>query len=79
MPDIVPAWMWKDPYEIIDRLMSLHPGALFTEVWIDGERAPLRRVLTLPPGAQRFDRDRYYTQARRFHVKQIMTKRGIAR
>ena len=60
MSDIVEAWLWRDPGEIIE-------GLLRRSARLDrrGETISLR----LP---DRRPRDRYYTQARRLHLKQLM-------
>lgn len=60
MADIVEAWMWRPPGEIIDRLMAR------------SERTERRgETLSIKP-PERQTRDRYYTQARRLHVQQLM-------
>lgn len=64
MSDIVEAWKWRPPGEIIERLL--------------GEAARSERrgeaVSARVPDHQ--ERDRYYTQARRLHVKQLMKGRA---
>lgn len=60
MADIVPAWMWRDPEEIIEGLLAL------------SSRSSPRLTIGMPAAVPRVDRDRYYTQARRLHVKQLM-------
>ena len=68
MADIVETWMWRDPEEIIERLLAR------------SGRASMRPVITLAQeaarGARGGARDRYYTMARRCHVKQLMRGRG---
>jgi hypothetical protein len=54
-PAVCPAWMYRDPAEIVDDL--LRAGA---------------KVQACAPAEPCRQRDRYYTQARRFHVKQLM-------
>lgn len=53
MKDIVPAWMWKDPGEIIEGLLRLSAPR------------PTVRVET----CARQGRDRYYRMARRLSVR----------
>ena len=60
MSDIVEAWLWRDPGEIIERLQ---------------QRTARRRDGVAAPAIPRPARDRYYTQARRVHVKNIMRRR----
>lgn len=55
-PSIAPVWMYRDPAEIADGLLRAS-----TKVQACAPASPC------PP-----PRDRYYTQARRFHVKQLM-------
>jgi hypothetical protein len=64
MPDIVPAWMWRDPGEIIEQLLE------------HSAREAARPVLTLATGEAglRQPRDRYYRAWRRCHVKQLMRR-----
>ena len=64
MSDIVEAWMWRDPGEIIDDLLRRS-----ARIERRGEAISMRVV------EQRPERDRYYTQARRLHVKQLMRVR----
>lgn len=62
--DIVEAWKWRPAGEIIERLL--------------GESARTERrgeAISLRP-TEHPQRDRYYTQARRLHVKQLMKERG---
>jgi hypothetical protein len=61
MADIVEAWMWRNPEEIIERL-------LVNSARQDAPR-PVIHV------AARENRDRYYTRARRHRVKQLMKGR----
>lgn len=63
MSDIVPAWMWRDPGEIIETLLQISARSE-------------RRGEAISTRPQRPDRDRYYTQARRLHVKQLMKGRA---
>ena len=60
--DIVEAWKWRDPGEMIERLLR------------DSERlarGPTREKLSLNVVVV-VVRDRYYTLARKCHVKQLM-------
>ena len=59
MSDIVERWLWDPPGDIIERLVAR------------SERS-LGRGGTISVGVARQPRDRYYTQARRLHVKQAM-------
>lgn len=59
-PDICERWKWCDPQEIVDRLIAI---ANRTER--RGEAISWRVVVPVA-------RDRYYTQAKRLHVKQLM-------
>jgi len=64
MTDIVEAWKWQAPGDIIERLL--------------GESARTERrgeAISAKPG-EHPPRDRYYTQARRLRVKQLMRGRG---
>lgn len=67
-PDIVEAWKWRDPGEQIERLLR------------ESERVE-QRILTLAHATTiaplnvdlpESRRDRYYTQARKLHVKQTL-------
>jgi hypothetical protein len=58
-PAIAPAWMYRDPAEIADALL----------------RAGSRVQTPAPAACPDTVRDRYYTAARRFHVKQVMKGR----
>lgn len=60
MADIVPSWMWQSPGDIIERLVGVSSRSARR-----GEAISLRVVVHTP-------RDRYYTQAKRLHVKQLM-------
>lgn len=63
MSDIVEAWLWQPPGDIIERLL---------------QRSAAREQRIVPVAIQvpeRRPRDRYYTQARRLHVRQIMRER----
>ncbi|HJT63096.1 MAG TPA: hypothetical protein VJ797_15610 [Burkholderiales bacterium] len=64
-PPVVEAWLYGDPAEIGD--------ALVARLQRDTLRAS--RVRTCAPQCVRVPRDRYYTQARRLHVKQLMRGR----
>jgi hypothetical protein len=66
MADIVPAWMWRDPGEIIDELLSRSARQAARAQGLDVGRAD---------SVSRPQRDRYYTQARRVHLQQIMRGR----
>lgn len=60
MSDIVESWMWRPPdAEMMDRLLARAP------------RNNNREAVPVRPPAPAI-RDRYYTQARRLHVKQLM-------
>ena len=63
MSDIVERWMWGPPGEIIERLV-----ARTEHVEQRGEALSIRPIQPA--------RDRYYTQARRLHVKQLMKGRA---
>ena len=63
MADIVPAWMWRSPGEIIDRLVAR------------SERTERRGEAISVRVVEHPARDAYYTQARRLHVKQLMKGR----
>lgn len=56
--DPCPRWMWRDPEEIIERLIAI------------SERVPT--VRTVAHQVSQCAKDRYYVQARRVHVKQLM-------
>ena len=60
MSDIVEAWLWRPPGDIIERLMARSERC--------GRRG--EALLTREPDHQ--PHDRYYTQARRLRVKQAM-------
>jgi hypothetical protein len=60
MADIVERWMWRAPGEIIERLVA-RSGRCEQRGEAVSTRAPSHTT-----------RDRYYTQARRLHVKQLM-------
>lgn len=59
-PRIAEAWMYRDPQDIVDGLIALHARR---------DRTP---AMSEPSPVQR---DRYYTQARRLHVRQVMKGR----
>lgn len=59
-PDICERWKWSDPQEIADRLLRET-----SRLERRGEAISLR----VPAHATR---DRYYTQAKRLHVKQLL-------
>jgi hypothetical protein len=61
MADIVPAWMWRDPQEIIEGLLRISERAESSATPSTGAPAP-----------NHAPRDRYYTMARRLPVKQLM-------
>ena len=64
MPDIVPAWMWRDPGEIIEQLLQR-----------SAREAAKARGQGLTLGAARpVARDRYYTIARRVAVRSAMKR-----
>lgn len=63
MADIVERWMWQSPGDIIERLISRSAAQKLPNPPPSGPRPP-------PPPAP--PRDRYYTQARRVHVKRLM-------
>jgi hypothetical protein len=60
-PVVVEAWMYRDPAEVGDALVAR------------AARLPVVAVRTSAPVS--VTRDRYYTQARRLHVKQLMKGR----
>ena len=63
-PTVAEAWMYRDPQEIVDALV--------------GRSARLERGTSSPATstcAPSTNRDRYYRQARRLHVKQAMKGR----
>ena len=64
MADIVEAWLWAPPSpEMVDRIRARHNR---------GEQ----RGTVIPAKAPDYQtRDRYYTQARRLHVKQLMREK----
>jgi len=61
MADHCERWMWRDPGEIIDRLLAR-----------SAPRPSVSRE-TVQPSAQ--TRDRHYTQARRLHIQKLMRSR----
>lgn len=63
MSDIVERWKWRPPGEIIERLIgeTAHQERRGEAISV---RAPEHQT-----------RDRYYTQARRLHVRQLMKGR----
>jgi hypothetical protein len=61
MADIVPAWMWRDPEEIIEPLLR-----------IAAKKEERAQAPAAEPAGVSGARDRYYTMARRIHVKQLM-------
>lgn len=69
-PDIVEAWLWNDPGEIIEPLMR-RTDRLERRARADAELLPVVSETLGAPHAV-VVRDRYYTQARRLHVKQLM-------
>ena len=56
-PDIVESWKWSSPEEIIERLLTISSRPA--------------SVMTAPLPAQK-QRDKYYTQARRLHVRRMV-------
>ena len=63
MADIVESWLWQPPdAEMVDRLRA---RAVRHE-----QRVAVPQLTIQQPEHQR--RDRYYTQARRLHVRQVM-------
>jgi hypothetical protein len=64
MPDIVERWMWRDPGEIIDRLL------------VRSARASAPRVDHDPANqaSAAAGKDRYYTQARQLEIRQCMKR-----
>lgn len=69
-PDIVEAWLWNDPGEIIEPLMR-RTDRLERRARGDAEPLPIVNETLSAPNAV-VVRDRYYTQARRLHVKHLM-------
>ena len=63
MSDIVEHWKWRDPEEVAERAEER-----------EASRAKWATQLQPTERATR-ERDRYYTQARRLHVKQLMKGR----
>ena len=59
MSDIVEYWLWNPPGDIIERLIARSERHEQR-----GETVPALPMIT--------SRDRYYTQARRLHVKRAM-------
>lgn len=62
MSDIVERWMWESPGDIIERLVAR------------SERTDRRGEEISNRKAAPKQRDRYYTQARRIHVKQLLMR-----
>lgn len=62
MADIVPKWMWRDPGEVIERLIA------------DSSRRNAPRQPWVQTHARPAARDRYYTQARRIEVRAAVQK-----
>ena len=67
MPDIVPAWMWRDPGEIIEGLLQY-----------SARQAAKKQGLVMGqvnlPRAPRPGHDRYYTMARRVEIRGQMKR-----
>jgi len=63
-PTVAEAWMYRDPQEIVDALVGRSARM---------EHRPGTPATT--PSAPCTNRDRYYRQARRLHVKQAMKGR----
>lgn len=66
MPDIVPAWMWRDPSEIIEGLLQR-----------SARKAARAQGLTMGKiqlPAPRPAHDRYYTMARRVEIRGQMKR-----
>lgn len=60
MADIVPAWMWGDPAEVVERLEAMSARAA---------QRVIARAREPGAGAVSGPRDRYYTMARRCEVR----------
>lgn len=67
MPDIVPSWMWRPPGEIIEDLIA-HSDRRAQR--LEAKACDVSRETKC--GAVR--RDRYYTQARRLRVRELMRR-----
>ena len=63
MTDIVERWMWRPPGDIIERLIAR------------SMRCERRGETIQSRPNERSPRDRYYTLARRLHVKQLMREK----
>lgn len=72
--DIVEAWKWRDPEEIIEALLR-ESGRREGKAAAVAPIAAVERVRpTVREGCVK--RDRYYTLARRIHVKRLMKGKG---
>lgn len=60
MPDIVESWKWRDPEEIIDRLLA------------DSDYRAVREAKRAEP-KPRVERDRHYTRARQIERRQSLS------
>ena len=60
MADIVPAWMWGDPAEVVERLEAMS---------VNAARRVIAKAAEKDSGAAHGTRDRYYTMARRCEVR----------
>lgn len=58
MADHCPRWMWRDPYEIIERLLAKSAAS---GPDVSRGTSPVRPC-----------RDRHYTQARRLRIRTLM-------
>ncbi len=62
MTDVVESWKWRDPAEIIDELM-----------WQSKRKERRGEAISVRPHKSR---DRYYTQAKRLRIKNLMKGMG---
>lgn len=67
MSDLCERWKWRDPGEIIERLLAESTRAQ--------KRAVSHETITLRTPC-RVVRDAYYTQARRLHIQKLMKGRA---
>lgn len=67
--DIVEAWMWRSPEEIIERLIARNGAGQLRLVSHDVPRETKRGV---DAGEASAPKDRYYTMARRVHIRALL-------
>jgi hypothetical protein len=78
MADIVEAWKWRDPEEIIEALLreSERRDRRATAMTESTEQGTGRAIGSLTVRGGCAKRDCYYTAARRLHVKRLMKGKG---